>query len=168
MIDLTGLITMGPSAMMNGGLGGLLALGMFAIFFAFLLLLAFYIFGSLAWMTIGKKLNYQYPWLAWIPFANGAMILQMGGFHWAWMFLILLPIIGWIPLGVISFWALWRIYEKRSYPGWLALIPLGGFIPYIGWMASIGSLVILGLVAWSDRAPLAKSAAKPIVKKSKK
>jgi|TARA_Y100000310_G_scaffold256634_1_gene264470 hypothetical protein len=34
-----------------------------------------------------------------IPFANSAMRLQLGKkFHWAWVFLYLIPIIGWIAI----------------------------------------------------------------------
>lgn len=72
------------------------------ILMAVLIFIALYIYNSLAWMTIGKKLRYKYPWLAWIPIVNGAMILQMGGFHWAWIFLILIPILGWLALGVLA------------------------------------------------------------------
>jgi len=45
----------------------------------------------------------------------------------------------------------WNVYEQRKYPGWLSLIWLGGFIPAVGWLASIASLVITGIVAWADR-----------------
>ena len=143
-----------------------------------LVIIAFYIYSSLAWMTIGKKLKYKYPWLAWIPIANTIMVLQMGGFSWAWIILgIVLPIIAIIPaiifaffsqmlmwivislliiiplliLCVISIIATWRIYEKRKYPGWLALVSLLSAVPYIGMLAVIANIVILGLVAWSDR-----------------
>ena len=66
-----------------------------------LFLIATYIYLSLSWMTIAKKLKYKKAWLAWIPIANIAMILQLGGFNWAWIFLILVPILGWIPLFVL-------------------------------------------------------------------
>ena len=67
-----------------GGVGGaLVAIGIvFLIFF----LVAVYVYHALAWMTIARKLKYKRAWLAWIPIANIAMILQLGGFHWAWYF----------------------------------------------------------------------------------
>jgi len=132
-------------------LAAILALGGAVIGFVLLVLLALYIYTSLALMTIGKKLKYKNSWLAWIPIANIAMILQIGEFHWAWVFLILVPILGWIPLGVLGIIATWRVYEKRNYPGWLALIPLAGYLPVIGGLAGIANLVIIGLVAWMDR-----------------
>ena len=120
----------------------LITLGIIAII---TLLLALYIYFSLAWMTIAKKLKYKKPWFAWIPVVNLAMILQMGGFHWAWTFLILIPFLGWGALFVLMIIATWRIFEKRKYPGWFSLsmvIPKAGFILY---------LVTIGFVAWKDR-----------------
>ncbi|MBU2561550.1 MAG: hypothetical protein KKD17_04580 [Nanoarchaeota archaeon] len=132
------------------GGGALLAfIGAFFIVFV-MIFLALYVYTSLAVMTIGQKLKYKYPWLAWIPFANLSMILQMGKFHWAWVFLMLVPVLGWIALAVMLFVATWRIYEKRKYPGWLALIPLAGFVPVVGGLASIAHLIIMGFVAWKD------------------
>ncbi len=131
--------------------GAILAMIMaFMVIFIIIGIIA-YIYSSFAFMTIGKKLKYHTPWLAWIPFARTAMLLQMGGFPWPLVFLILLPIIGWIALGIIGTIATWRIYEKRNYPGWLALIPLAMVIPYVNSIAGIAQLVVLGLVAWNDR-----------------
>ena len=136
------------SSLFGFGLGALVGA---LLVFAILLLIAIYVYTSLAWMTIAKKLKYKYPWLAWIPLANVAMILQLGEFHWALVFLLLIPVIGWLAVIVLGTIALWRIYEKRKYPGWLALIGYGSLIPAIGWLASIASLVIMGLVAWKDK-----------------
>ena len=144
MVDLT---SMGGTY----SLAGIAALLLGLTLLAMVLVLAFYIYTSLALMTIGKKLKYKYPWLAWIPVANMAMILQMGGFSWLWVFLIIVPALGWLALGVFCIIALWRIFEKRKYPGWLALVPLLGFIPMLGALASIAFLVVLGVVAWKDR-----------------
>ena len=127
---------------LGGIMGGLIVLG---IFIMVLVLLAFYVYFSMAWMTIARKLKYKRSWLAWIPFANLAMILQLGKFHWAWIFLILIPILGWIALLVLLIIATWRIFEMRKYPGWFSLsmiIPQVGIILYF---------VAIGFVAWSDK-----------------
>ena len=118
---------------------------------AVVFLAAIYVYSSLAWMTIAKKLRYRYPWLAWIPFANSAMILQLGGFNWAWAFLWLVPILGWIAIGILLVISFWRIFEKRNYPGWLALVPLLSLVPMTEGIAGIAFLIILGFVAWKDR-----------------
>jgi len=73
------------------------------------------------------------------------MILQIGKFHWAWIFLILIPILGWIALLVLLIIAQWRIFERRKYPGWFSLSTV---IPQIG---GVLYLIVIGLVAWQDR-----------------
>ena len=127
--------------MAGGFIGAMITLGIFVIL---LFVLAFYIYTSLAWYTIGKKLKYKNSWLAWIPIARWAMILQLGRFHWAWIFLILIPIFGWIALFVILIISKWHIYEKRKYPGWFSLSLI---IPQIG---VILELIAIGFVAWKD------------------
>jgi len=123
-------------------LGALITLG---ILIVFLLILGLYIYTSLAWYTIAKKLKYKKPWLAWIPIANIAMMLQLGRFHWAWVFLILIPIIGWVALFIILIIARWHIFEKRKHPGWFSLAPI---IPKVG---GILHLIAIGFVAWQDK-----------------
>ncbi len=136
-----------PEIMVRSLTGGLIGGAIGAMMLLILLVagLALYVYTSLSWMTIGKKLKYKKSWLAWIPIANISMMLQLGGFHWAWVFLVLLPIIGWIPLFVMLIIATWRIFEKRKYPGWFSLSMI---VPKIG---GILYLVILGFVSWKDR-----------------
>ena len=131
-----------------GVLAGILAVGIGIIF---LIVVALYVYQALAWQTIAKKLKHKYPWLAWIPFAATALKLQLGGFHWAWTFLWLLPVLGWIPLFVLLVISLWRICEKRKYPGWLSLLFVLGFIPKVGGLAAIGSLILIGFLAWGKK-----------------
>ncbi|MBR9704521.1 hypothetical protein GOV12_03860 [Candidatus Pacearchaeota archaeon] len=135
----------------GGAFGALLVLGIVFLVLIFLLIfLALYIYTSFARMTIARKLKHKYPWLAWIPFAKQAQFLQLGGFHWAWIFLVFLPVIGWITLWVLSIISNWRIFKRRNYSGWLALVPILIIIPKIGGLAIIADLVILGFVAWKD------------------
>ena len=130
----------------TGIAGGLVGTLIFAsILSAILILIAAYIYFSLAWMTIGDKLKYSYSWLAWIPFARTAMVLQLGGFPWPLVFLFLIPVLGWLILIVLTIVAKWKIFEKRKYPGWLSLFIL---IPQVGWLAHA---IILGFVAWKDK-----------------
>ncbi|MGD9276399.1 MAG: hypothetical protein PVJ67_04450 [Candidatus Pacearchaeota archaeon] len=127
---------------LGGMFGGLLAFG---IVFAILLVLGLYVYTAYSWMTIARKLKYKKSYLAWIPIANISMILQLGGFHWAWVFLIFIPILGWIALFVLMIITTWRIFEKRKYPGWFSL---SSIIPKIG---GILYLVVIGFVAFKDR-----------------
>jgi len=119
--------------------GAMLAVGVF-------LSVAVYIYHALAWQKIARESKHKHPWLAWIPFANFALILQLGQFHWAWIFLFLVPILGWIAVMVLIIIATWRVYENRKYPGWFSLAPI---IPKIGGLLY---LIALGFVTWKNMA----------------
>jgi len=138
--------TMSPAAV-----GGLFAMFAGLAVLAIIVGIALYVYIALALQTIGKKLKYKNSWLAWIPIANYAMILELGGFHWAWIFLLLVPFLGWAAIAVLEIISLWRIFEKRKYPGWLVLVLILSVIPIIGFLAGIAYLIILGMVAWKDR-----------------
>ena len=132
--------------------GGLLSKLIGAVFvLGILVAIGVYIYFALAWQTIAKKLKYKTPWLAWIPLANIALILELGGFHWALIFLILIPILGWIAITVLIIIATWRIFEKRDYPGWFSLSQI---IPQVG---MILYLIAIGFVAWKDKTPAKKN-----------
>ena len=104
-----------------------------------------YVYSSLAWYTVAKKLKNKNAWLAWIPIINIALVLQLGNFHWAWIFLLLIPVLGWIALFVIGIIALWRIFKKRKYPGWFSLALI---IPEVG---GILYLISIGFLAWGKK-----------------
>lgn len=132
---------------LGGMMGGAADAAMFAVFFLFLLLIIIpiYIYKSAVWYTLAKKLGYENAWIAWIPIARWALILQVGGFHWAWVFLVLIPILGWIALGVLIIISNWIIFKRRNYPGWLCLFVL---IPEVGHLIN---LFIIGFVAFKDK-----------------
>jgi|SRR3989344_8792055 len=127
---------------LGGTIGALIAI---SILIALIFFLALYVYISLTWATIAKKLKYKKSWLAWIPIANLSMILQLGGFHWAWVFLIFVPILGWIPLGILLVLSHWHIFEKRKFPGWFSLSLI---LPKIG---PILYLIAIGFVAWTKK-----------------
>lgn len=129
-------------ALFGGFMGALVVLG---LLFILVFVAVTYIYTSFAWMIIAKKLKHKNPWLAWIPIANNAMILQLGRFHWAWIFLILVPVAGWIALYVLSIITRWRIFEKRKYPGWFSLSII------IPWIGGLLYLIAIGFAAWKDK-----------------
>ncbi len=126
-----------------GGIFG--ALAVVGVMFVVLFLAAFYVYFALAWQTTAKKLKFKRPWIAWIPFANLAMVLHLGGIHWAWVFLLLVPFLGWMALFVVLIIATWKVFEKRKYPGWFSLSMI---IPKVGWILYF---LAIGFVAWKDR-----------------
>ena len=130
----------------NGFYGGLFgAIVALSILAAIIIFAAVYAYLALAWQAIATKFKYKNSWLAWIPFANLAMILQLGGFHWAWIFLLLIPVLGWIAVFVLLVIATWHIFEARRYPGWYSLSMV---IPKVG---AILYLIAIGFVAWKDK-----------------
>ena len=135
------------------GLGALGAIAGAMIGVMIVVFIGLYIYSAFAWMTIAKKLGEEdIAWLAWVPIANLALLPILAEKEWPWVFILLVPIAN---IVFMIMW-IWKIYERRNYPGALALIPLGAWIPYVGLLAGIGNLVVLGLVAWSDREPAKK------------
>ncbi len=106
--------------------------------------LAVYIYTALVLMTIAKKTETEYPWLAWIPFANLYLMTQIANVPW-WTFLIVIaasfiPFAGQLIVMGMLIWWWWRIAEERAKPGWLSLLML---IPIV-------NFIIMGVLAWSD------------------
>ncbi len=118
------------------------ALVLFLIIFA-----ALYVYLALALQSIGRKMGYERSWFAWIPFLNTAMIFQLGGFHWAWVFLFLgvfIPFVGGIfgvAIAILAIVCFWRIFKKAGYNGALSLLLL---VP-------IARLIMLGILAWEKK-----------------
>jgi hypothetical protein len=156
--------------------GGLFALSAALIIVFIIIALALYVYFAFAWMSVAKKAKHPRPWLAWIPFANLAMWLQMGGFHWAWVFLILLsfiPVVGTWPLYVLIIIAHWRVFDKLKFPAWLSLILVITLIPVVGFFGTIAYAIIIGIVAWSKENKITtvkevKTTTKTVTKKAPK
>ena len=158
---INGAMSGGVAGFFGGVLGGFVA---FVLLTFFLALFAIqYVYFALAWQSIAKKVNYKRPWLAWIPFAKTSMILQLGGFHWAWVFLYLIPIFGWIVLAAMIIISTWDIFEKRKYAGWWILIAVLFAVLFDYGM--IFYAVLIGIIAWRDKKVVE---VKKVVKKKKK
>lgn len=117
------------------------------LIFWILLLVGSYVFMALAYQSIFRKSGYKRPWFAWIPILNLVPILELGKFHWAWIFLSIgafIPIIGFFAmmvLAVISIIAHWRIFQNAGYAGALSLLLMIPIVNYI----------LLGIVAWQKK-----------------
>ena len=128
-----------------GGAVGALIVGFLVL--ALIIFAGIYVYTALVFSKIAKKLKYKKHWLAWIPVARWFLIPILAGKHWTWGFLFFAPIAN---LVFLIIW-MWKIYEKRKYPGALSLVFLGHLIPVIGWIVGIANLIILGFVAWKDQ-----------------
>jgi len=152
-------------ALQAGALFAIIGIVFFLFFFIFV---GVYVYTALAWSTIARKLGYDKPWLAWIPIANFFLLPILNGKSAWWGLILFVPIVGQVYMII---W-LWNIFEMRHFPGWLSLIVVLMFFPPLNSAATIGLLVIFGVVAWHDPGPRAKAARKkakkPARKKAKK
>lgn len=115
-----------------------------------LFVLPIYIYVSLVYMGLAKKIGTTPAWLAWIPIANLYLISKMAQKHWWPMLLIftfIVPVVNVVSLMILVvcmfFWHC-RIFERVKRPAWWAVTSL---IPGFG---SIVFLVLLGVAAWKD------------------
>jgi len=152
-IDLSGLS--GTDASMLGPLMAMF-IGMLVIIIP--LMIALWIYMSLAFTAIGKKAKLSSPGIAWIP-GLGPLInsFRISKMHWwPWLLFIgfIIPIVNIVCMlifGVYSFIWMWKTFEAINKPGWWVLISLGGVIPYAGVLFSIAYLVLIGIAAWSKK-----------------
>lgn len=117
------------------------------------ILLAVYVYTSLAYMNLARRIGVQPAWLAWIPIANLYLISKMAGMHW-WPALLLLllpvPLINIMAMvALLIFFFFWhvRIFAKAGRPEWWALslmLPGAGTVLFY---------VLLGLAAWGGKKP---------------
>jgi hypothetical protein len=120
----------------------------FYIYLAFIVFA--YVYYGITLMTIAKKLKHPTPWLSWIPGANISLVLMLGKFHWAWVFLIfagiipLVNIVAVIGLAVLRFMSYHRMGDQLNFPGWTVWLVI---IPFFG---SIWMYVYLGILAWKQ------------------
>jgi len=122
--------------------GALLASLWISAFFG----LIFYVYFSMALMTIAKKTGTDPAWLAWIPIFNLFLMVKIAEAPlWSLLLLLLvfIPFIGWLPFLGVMIWWWWKIAERRGKPGWFALLFL---IPLV-------NLIVVGVIAWHESGP---------------
>ena len=114
----------------------------------FVILIALYIYMSLALMKTAQRLKVEPAWLAWIPIGNIYLMLKMAKMPWHWMLVLLafvIPIVNFlasIAFLVVMIMAQYKICEARQKPGWWAILII---IPIVG---SIWNLIMWGILAW--------------------
>ncbi len=111
------------------------AVGSFFVLF-WIVIIALYVYTSLAVQTIAQKTNTENSWLAWIPIANIVLLLNVAKKPIWWIILCLIPIVN-IVVGVIVWMA---VAEARDKPNWWGILLI---VPVVG-------LIVPGYLAWSD------------------
>lgn len=108
--------------------------GFFLVFCV--ILLATYVYVSLALMTIAEKTNTENGWMAWIPIVNVILMCNIAKKPVWWIVLCLIPLVN-----IVIFIILWMgIAEARNKPNWWGILMI---VPVV-------SLVVPGYLAWSD------------------
>jgi hypothetical protein len=96
--------------------------------------IAAYVYTSLAYMKIAKKLDHPNPWFAWIPILNIVLHLQLAGMSGWYILLMLVPLAN-LVVYVIAMMNICEKLGKEKLLGLLVLVPLANFI-------------LLGILAW--------------------
>lgn len=100
--------------------------------------LVLFVFYAFCLMTILKKLNYESPWLAWIPIVQNYAIFQAGGEEQAllWTILAFVPCVNIVAfVKLIIAWV--NIAKQLGKTPWILLCAL---IPCIGTFIAFGYL----------------------------
>lgn len=101
-----------------------------------LVMIAFYIYFSLALMVIANKTGTPNSWFAWVPILNLILMIQIARKPIWWILLFLIPIVNIVILVI-----LWMaIAEARNKPSWWGILMI---VPLIG-------VVVPGYLAWAD------------------
>jgi hypothetical protein len=98
--------------------------------------LAFYVYFSLAVMTIAKKTHTENGWMAWIPIINWLLWVNIAKKPVWWFVLFFIPLANIVILIIV-----WMgIAEARGKPSWWGILTI---IPLV-------QLIVPGYLAWSD------------------
>lgn len=104
-----------------------------------------YIYMGLALMTIGKKLNFESPWMAWVPIVNLYMMLKIADQQGWMLILAFIPIVNFFFMFyMIYVWM--QIAEKRGFESWVGILII---VPIIG-------VAVPGYIAWAEPKPSAQ------------
>lgn len=97
---------------------------------------AIYIYFALAFATIARKTHTPNTWMAWIPFLNMILLLNVAQRPVWWILLFFVPFVN-VAIMVIVWMG---VAKARGRPDWW-----GVFI-----IAPIANFILPGVLAWSD------------------
>ena len=107
------------------------------MFSAFLVVgVAVYVYMALALQTIARKTNTKNDWLAWIPIANMALLLEIARKPLWWLLLLVIPLVN-VVISIVVWVA---VAEARGKPSWWGLLMI---VPGV-------NLIVPGYLAWAD------------------
>jgi len=88
---------------------------------------AAYIYMAICLQTIAKKTNTPDAWLAWIPIANGILMLNIAHKPIWWIVLMLIPLVN-IVIAVIVWMEIAKARGKPEWWGILMIVPVANLI----------------------------------------
>jgi hypothetical protein len=91
--------------------------------FFFVALAVFYVYLAICLQTIAKKTNTPDGWLAWIPIANGILMLNIAHKPVWWIVLLLIPLVN-IVISVIVWMEIAKVRGKPEWWGILMIVPV--------------------------------------------
>lgn len=94
---------------------------------ALILSAVFYLYFSLCFFLMAKKLDIPAPWLAFIPIVQIWTFVAVAGKPWWWILLLFIPIVGAI-LGIYLWMCISENMGKNKWLGLLILVPIINFI----------------------------------------
>ena len=144
MITEAQLLELLTPGVIGGLAAGAIVILIFVLIICLLFLIGAYIYYCLVWYNFSKKLKYRNAWLAWIPVANLFLLPILAKKHWAFGFLLLIPIAN-LVFAII--WS-WDIYKRRKFSGALSLVKAGYIIPPLIPFVFIADFVIMGIIAF--------------------
>jgi hypothetical protein len=104
------------------------------IFVLIIIVIPLYIYNSLTYMNIAKKLNHPNLWFAWVPVLKIILHFQLGEMSGWYTLLMLIPIVN-VFVYIIG---LMNICKKRGVNKFLSLF----------FLVPVANLIILGILAW--------------------
>jgi len=104
----------------------------FGLFF-FLIAIAFYVFVSLCFYSIAKKLNVPAPWTAWIPIVNLWTLVACAGQPAWWLVFFIIPVVNFFFV-IYLYMCITENLGKNKWLGLLMLVPLVN-LGFLGWLA---------------------------------
>jgi len=102
----------------------------------FMFVAVFYVYMSMALMTIAAKTSTPNGWLAWIPIVNLFLMLNIAQKPAWWFILFLIPLVN-IVILIIVWMAIADARHKENWWGILIIVP-------------IINIFVPGYLAWSD------------------
>jgi hypothetical protein len=128
-----------------GGVAAIMAMMAGFMMVAMIIGVVFYIYFSLCFFLMARKLDVAVPWLAFIPIAQTYTFVAVGGKPWWWILLLLVPIVNFF-VGIYIWMCIAENMGKSKWLGLLVLVPILNLVlpGYLAFSKSEGAAISTG------------------------